>query len=63
MDLTAAPSANSAAEKPPTQAVDKHGHSFLRLFHSHYLVRFQAQLFSDKSGDEHLGDFPFVLFW
>src|SRR5215472_17880672 len=55
MNVPASLPANPAAQQSPAEPVDPHQHALVRLFHLGHGVRFQTQLFSDKSFNEHLG--------
>ena len=55
MNLPASLTANPAAQQSLAEPVDPHQHALVRLFHLGHGVRFQTQLFSDKSFNEHLG--------
>jgi hypothetical protein len=52
--------ANSAAQQPISHSLDVHNHALFPDFDFPYPVGFQAQLFSDKRFNEHLGSFPFL---
>jgi hypothetical protein len=57
--LLASLPANSTAQQPIPQAIDPDDHVLFASFDFGYAVGFQAQLFSDKRFNEHLGSFPF----
>ena len=54
--------ASPVAQQPPAQAVDVHDHELFGVCNLGHRVRFQAQLFSDKSFYKHLGLFPSLWF-
>src|ERR1700686_721886 len=58
MNLPAALPTHPTAQQTPVQAVDVHDHELFGLLNLGHGVRFQAQLFSDKSFYKHLGPFP-----
>ena len=62
VDLPAPLPAYPAAQQPPAQAVDVHDHELFGVRNLGHRVRFQAQLFSDKSFYKHLGPFPSLWF-
>jgi len=58
--LPARPSAYSTPQPPIPQAVDRNHHLLFASFDFGHAVGFQAQLFSDKRFDEHLGVLSFL---
>jgi hypothetical protein len=57
--LPASLPANSAPQQSIPQAVDGDNHAVFASFDFRHAVGFQAQLFSDKRFNQHLGSFPF----
>jgi hypothetical protein len=55
--------ANPTAQQPISHALDEDHHAFFTGFDFPHSVGFQAQLFSDKRFNEHLGSFPFLGCW
>src|ERR1700674_2308680 len=58
MNLPAALPTHPTAQQTPVQPVDVHDHELFGLLNLGHGVRFQAQLFSDKSFYKHLGPLP-----
>jgi hypothetical protein len=50
---------NSTSQLSPAKPIDLDDHDFLVGFDLRHPMGFQAQLFSDKRFNEHLGSFPF----
>jgi hypothetical protein len=55
--------ANPAAQQPIPHAVDTDNHALFTGFDFRHPVGFQAQLFSDKRFNEHLGSFLSLDVW
>jgi len=51
-------STNPTAQLPPSPLIDVDDHALFLGFDFGHPVGFQAQLFSDKRFNEHLGSFP-----
>src|ERR1039457_3991449 len=62
VNLPAPLTADPAAQQPLAQAVDVHDHGLVGFLYLRNRVRFQPQLFSDKSLYEHLGLSPSLCF-
>ena len=58
--LPASLPANPTPQEPIPQTIDRDNHAIFAGFDFRYSMGFQAQLFSDKRLNEHLGSFPFL---